>query len=224
MVAQNSASVSVGTGGALLSAGGGAALATLSRNSGSLSLATPLTSSAALTNSGTIVLAESGSLQALSYTQTGGTTSVAAGATLKAGSSGTGGVIITGGALAGNGKVLGAVAGAGTITPGRAAGPLTVTGTYKPASTGRMAVGIGPGSTVGTSFGRLAVSGTATLAGTLAIQTEPGYVPAVGTVVTVLTAGSRTGTFATVAGAQLSARHWKVSYTTTSVVLTMVAG
>jgi hypothetical protein len=68
------------------------------------------------------------------------------------------------------------------------------------------------------------VSGAAALKGTLAISTQSGYLPKVGTKVTILTASSRKGTFSTVTGTQLSGEHWVVSYTSTSVVLTMASG
>ncbi len=96
-------------------------------------------------------------------------------------------------------------------------GTLTVS-TYTPTSTSALTVG------VGFTRGRLAVSGAAKIRGTLVITTKAGYLPKVGAKVTILTAGSKKGTFSTVTGTQLSGEHWRVSYKATSVVLTMVSG
>jgi hypothetical protein len=72
--------------------------------------------------------------------------------------------------------------------------------------------------------GALSVSGKATLKGTLAIANVSGYLPKVGKKITILTAGSRKGTFSTITGTQLTGEHWVVSYTAKSVVLTMASG
>jgi hypothetical protein len=192
----------------------------LTVNSGSLSLAHSETLSGSLINSGTVTI-NAGTLQATSYTQSAGMTSVAAGATLMAGSAGTGAVTVNGGTLTGNGTVMGAVSGTGTVSPGRAAGPLAVSGTYAPGSTGTLAIGISGPSAVGTDFGQLTVSGGATVSGTMAISTASGFVPIVGTNYTVLSAGSRTGTFSSVTGTSFCGEQYQVSYTSTSVVLTV---
>ncbi|MFN7022845.1 MAG: hypothetical protein ACK4WH_16220, partial [Phycisphaerales bacterium] len=47
------------------------------------------------------------------------------------------------------------------------------------------------------SFGRIAVTGTATLAGTLAVSLQDGFLPQPGQRFDVVTAATRTGTFAT---------------------------
>jgi hypothetical protein len=90
--------------------------------------------------------------------------------------------------------------------------------TYAPAAASTLSVNLS-----GTP-GQVSVSGAAALKGTLAISTQSGYLPKVGTKVTILTASSRKGTFSTVTGTQLSGEHWVVSYTSTSVVLTMASG
>src|SRR5207302_479009 len=90
----------------------------------------------------TLTNLSSGTLTAQTYRQSAGTTTVAGGATLQAGSTGTGAITINGGTLTGNGTVTGALSGTGTVSPGRAAGPLAVTGTYGPGTSGTLAIGI----------------------------------------------------------------------------------
>ena len=221
-ITTNSATIILEGTGAITS-GGSNALSGLKTNTGSLVLGRSLTSTATLSNSGAVTLL-AGTLQAAAYLQTAGTMTAAAGSTLKAGSAGTSAVVINGRVLTGNGTIAGKVSGTGTVSPGRAAGPLTITGTYTPASAGVLTIGVSGSTTVGTNFGRLAVSGIATLAGTLTIQTASGYLPPVGTTITILTAGQVVHTFSTVTGAQLSGEHWAVSYTATAVVLTATSG
>ncbi len=70
------------------------------------------------------------------------------------------------------------------------------TSTYAQASTGTTRIDIS--GTAATQFGLVAVTGAATLAGTLNVQFASGYTPAVGNTFKVLTYASKTGTFATV--------------------------
>jgi hypothetical protein len=72
--------------------------------------------------------------------------------------------------------------------------------------------------------GNLSSVGTARVDGILAIATQSGYLPAVGTQFTILSASSSAGIFSAVTGAQMAGEHWAVSYTATSVVLTAVSG
>jgi hypothetical protein len=99
-----------------------------------------------------------------------------------------------------------------------------LSGSYAPASTGTLSIAVGGTTAVGTGYGQLAASGPATLSGTLAIHTASGVLPALGTAITLRKASSVTGTFSSVTGTQLSGERWVVSYTTTSVVLTIVSG
>jgi hypothetical protein len=80
------------------------------------------------------------------------------------------------------------------------------------------------GSTVGTQYSQLQVSGTAALAGTLSVTLASGFTPALNSTFTVLTAGSVTKTFSNSTIAINSSEHFVVSYTSTSVVLTVVSG
>jgi hypothetical protein len=134
------------------------------------------------------------------------------------------------------GKILGAgklsanvtVGGSGTaptisIGDSGKAGLLAITGTYTQLSTATMNSFVG-GTTVGTQYSQLQVSGTATLAGTLTVTLASGFTPALNSTFTVLTAGSVTNTFSNSTIAINSSEHFVVSYTSTSVVLTVVSG
>lgn len=87
-----------------------------------------------------------------------------------------------------------------------------------------LVIGISRACAPGTSFGQLKVTGTATWAGTLVIQTSRAYLPPVGTTISVLTSGVRIGTFSTITGSQLAGEHWAATYTATGVTLTATIG
>ena len=126
-----------------------------------------------------------------------------------------GATIVYNGSSGGNASINIPVKEKGSITVG--GGTLSLT-TFAPATTSTLTMSVSATPT------HLTSSGVATLKGTLAIQTKPGYQPSIGKKVTVLTASSRTGTFGTFTGTQMTGEHWVVSYTSTSVVLTAVSG
>lgn len=107
---------------------------------------------------------------------------------------------------------------AGTIAPGNSPGILSLTGNFTNQGTLQIELG---GTTVGTGYDRFAVSGTASLGGTLTITRLAGFTMAAGQTFTILTASTVSGTFATV--------NWpsgitgNVSYTANSVVLNITA-
>jgi hypothetical protein len=117
------------------------------------------------------------------------------------------------------------IGGGATMNVGDAgkAGLLKITGTYTQLSTGTMNVSIG-GTTVGTQFSQLQVSGVASLGGTLTAALVNGFTPTVGQTFTVLTASSVAGTFSNSTIAINSTEHFAVSYTSTGVVLTVASG
>lgn len=80
------------------------------------------------------------------------------------------------------------------------------------------------GITGAKSFGQLAVSGTVTVDGTLAIDTADGYRPLPGTTLAIITSSSLSGTFAAVTGTQLAGSHWNVSYGPAAVTLKLATG
>ncbi len=191
--------------------GGARTLAAQLNNQGTVTVSVPLTlnkASAADTNSGTInvsggdlTLTQSGT--APSFTNTG-VIDIASGRTLA----------VSGGTLTNaDTPAIGTIRGAGTLhvstaaftsngnmLPGGAlaAGILGNTGGYTQAgANGTLAIELG-GTTAGTQYDRLAVSGTATLGGTLNVALINSFVPAAGDTFAVLTYGARSGNFAAV--------------------------
>lgn len=145
---------------------------------------------APLSNTGTIV-AQSGTLffnNTLS--QTAGAITLAGG-TLNASSP----VVVNGGALNGSGTVGTSVVNNAQVNPGTSPGLITINGNYTQAAAAQMNVEIG-GLNPGTDYDRLAVTGTATLDGTLNVTTINSFAPATGNTFSVLTFGTRSGDFA----------------------------
>jgi hypothetical protein len=153
------------------------------------------TTNLAFSNSGTVNVAD-GTLQigTLSYQQTTGTTKLAGGLI-----SAQKEIDIAGGTLSGSGAINGSVHNDGTVSPSTTGGVLTITGTYQQTRSGVLSSVI-TGTTPGTKFGQLSVSGQATLAGTLKVSTGGGFIPGHGQAFSVLLYHSRSGTFATLSG------------------------
>jgi len=107
----------------------------------------------------------------------------------------------------------------GIVAPGNSPGILNITGNYT--NNGTLQIELG-GTTVGTQYDRLAVTGTATLGGTLAISIYNGVQLSSGQTYTILTSGgARTGTFATVTWP--AGVTGTVTYNANSVVLTITS-
>lgn len=83
----------------------------------------------------------------------------------------------------------------GNLSPGTSPGILTITGDYAQTASGTTTIEIG-GLTPGTEYDRVAISGTATLDGTLDVSLIFGYFPSDGDDFTVMTYGAHTGAFA----------------------------
>lgn len=88
----------------------------------------------------------------------------------------TGNVTLVGGTtLRGHGTIVGSVTNnGGTVMPGGSIGVLHVQGNLVQSATSTLALEVSPNATPGTGYSQLQVSGTATLAGTLGIQVDPG--------------------------------------------------
>lgn len=98
------------------------------------------------------------------------------------------------GTLQGHGTVTGNVTNSsGTVAPGGSIGTLTVTGNYTQGSSGTLAIEVSPAAA-----SKIAVSGIATLNGTLALTFTTGTYTS--KTYTVVTAGTVAGTFANVTG------------------------
>ncbi len=122
----------------------------------------------------------------------------------------TGGNIQTGGTLTLN--TDGEIFGTGTITGnlvnnggyvnvgiGEVTGILNLTGAYTQSSSGTLVVDL-RGTTAGTNYDQFAVGGTASISGVLNVTILPGYTPALGNTLNVLTSTALTGTFFAVVG------------------------
>jgi hypothetical protein len=139
-------------------------------------------------------------------------------------------VQIDGGTLLGAGSVSGDLGigdpdtGSATFSVGDAgkSAQVKITGTYTQWPNGILSTGIG-GTTVGTQYSQVK-AGHATLAGTLAAPLLSGFIPTVGQTFTVVSAGSVTGTFSNATIPINSSEYFAISYTKTSVVLTVTAG
>ena len=122
-------------------------------------------------NSGTLIVGERSDLSNASIA---GNTAVLPGATL-----GGHGIVTSAGRTLNN---------TGTVSPGNSIGTLTVGGNYVQGSNGNLAIEVTP-----TANDKLAVAGTASLAGTVTVTGSPGnYVP---TRYTLLSSAARSGQF-----------------------------
>jgi hypothetical protein len=139
----------------------------------------------------------------------------------------TGGTIQGAGTVKGNTSVGNASGATGTINVGDSgkSGLLAITGTYTQLATGKM-TGLINGTTAGTGFSQINVSGTAALAGTISFTVAAGFQSSLtlGETFTVLNASSVTGTFSNSTIAINSTFHFTVTYTATGVVLTVASG
>jgi hypothetical protein len=148
--------------------------------------------SGALSNTGSVTIATGITLAVNgNYTQTTGTT-LLNGGTLKATN-----VNINGGRLSGLGTISGNLVNSGAIDVGGSGttGVLSVTGNYTQSANGILNVEIG-GNSPGTQYDRLAISGAASLNGTLNASFINSFAPKSGSWA-IVTYASHTGTFST---------------------------
>ena len=107
----------------------------------------------------------------------------------------------------------------GVVAPGLSPGMLSVSGNYNQASDGDLEIEIG-GTTVGTQYDRLAVSGSAALSGFLHATLINAFTPSASDTFSILTTSNRTGTFANAPSiVSTDGGFFQVTYTPTSVVL-----
>ena len=147
------------------------------------------------------------------FTQTAGQTVVDGTFAVNGGS-----LNLQGGVLAGSGAISGTVDNAAaTVEPGTSAGTLTISGGYTQGAAGTLYIELA-GTSAG-QYDKLAVSGAASLGGTLHVEPIDGFVPEVGQQFTVMTFGSRTGEFASISGPG----QYDVTYNATNVTLTVLS-
>jgi hypothetical protein len=144
------------------------------------------------------------------YTQTAGATTLDG--TLAATAN------IQGGRLQGSGTVDGNVTNAAQVSPGGSPGLLTINGSYSQTATGSLDVEIG-GPNAGTQFDQLHVTGPAALDGAVSVTRLGGFVPAGPDTFRIVSAGSRTGTFATLTGSAFPGGRFALVNDATGAVL-----
>ena len=157
-----------------------ATVANLSLDGGTFNLSSgTLVVSGALTNTGTIDLASNAT-----FRKTGG--------------------FINNGTLQGSGTIDvragNTLTNNGTLSPGGSgtAGRLSITGDLVMGSSSTLAIDVLGAAVAGTDYDQLAVSGTATLGGTLSLTERTGFKTQFSQSLTPLTYGSKSGTFSTV--------------------------
>jgi hypothetical protein len=106
---------------------------------------------------------------------------------------------IQGGLLQGSGTVNGDLTNAAQVRVGGSPGLFTINGGYTQTDTGSLEVEIG-GPAAGSQFDQLVVAGPATFDGAVNVSRLGGFVPAGPDAFRIVSAGSRTGTFATLNG------------------------
>ena len=167
-------------------------------NTGILDITGNTTFNSLFTNSGTLTVSNGVTLNAIGgYTQTAGSTLLGPTTGTAANLSAAGGVSILGGSFGGAGTVTANVTiGAATLAPGHSPGALNITGnlTLGAASVTNIEVG---GTTAGSGFDVINVTGSTTLNGTLNVTSYLGYTPAAGANYSFMNFGSSTGAFTT---------------------------
>jgi hypothetical protein len=160
-----------------------------------------------------LVTVTSGTLRMNDLTVNGGTVSVPSGRTLD------GTMTVAGGTLQGFGTVGNVSNTGGTVAPGSSPGVLSVSGNYTQGSVGTLKTDI-TGTTVGTEYDQLAVAGNTTLDGTLAIVNGLGFDPQIGQgFIVVTTAGTQTGQFAALTGANVNGKVYAAQYNANNVTI-----
>ena len=105
------------------------------------------------------------------------------------------GLFLTG-TLKGNGTIAGNVFNGAVVAPGTAVGALHVNGNYSQSTFGQLLIELA-GTTSGTQYDQLLVSGAVALSGTLQVSLMNGFTPIIGNTFDILDWGSLGGTFAT---------------------------
>jgi hypothetical protein len=132
----------------------------------------------------------------------------------------SGGQLTNHGNLKGSGEIIGNFVNFGHFASGNSAGTFTITGDYTAQSTAVHDMEIASTS----SYDIINVSGIATLGGTLNVSLLNSFVPNIGDQFTLMTYGSKTGTFPTVNLPSLPAgRFWHLIYNPTNIVLEVLS-
>ena len=137
----------------------------------------------------------------LGYTQTAGITRLSGGGTISAMDpvivNKLNTITVAGGRLEGTGTIMANVANSGTISTGLSAGILAITGDLTLASTSTLQIEIG-GTTPGTQYDQLHVTGQLALGGTLNVSVINSFNLTAGNLFDFLDWGSLNGKFSSV--------------------------
>ena len=115
--------------------------------------------------------------------------------------------LLPGSNLSGDGTIAANVTSAATTSPGNGnTAILTIDGNFSQYGDGVLNIQL-VGTTAGTQFDQLDVTGAAALGGTLAVSLANGYTPQVGDTFSVLTYSSRSGEFGTYSGLGYASGH-----------------
>ncbi len=132
-------------------------------------------------------------------------------------------IIASNAVLTGNGTLNGAVTNFGTISPGNSAGSLRINGSLSLASSAKMSFEIG-GLIATNQYDQMAVTNFVQFAGTLSLALINGFSPAPGDAFTLMSFGSRIGTFTNAINGAVVAtadrqRQFTVTYSATNLVV-----
>jgi T5SS/PEP-CTERM-associated repeat protein len=124
------------------------------------------------------------------------------------------------GTLKGDGQIIGDVSNVGVVAPGTSPGALHVTGDFAQGASGKLQIELA-GTTAGSQYDQLLLSGAATLDGTLEVSLIEGFSPTVGNLFEVVHAnGGIIGGFDTVSLPAIpNGMGWALIYTGVSVFL-----
>jgi hypothetical protein len=128
-------------------------------------------------------------------------------------------ILEEGSILKGSGTVDGDLENSGDVCPGDSPGNISVTGDFTQYSSGTLYIELG-GTTPGTEYDQLTVTGSATLAGTLDVSLINSFTPDYGQTFTIMTYASKSGTFDTVNLPALSGGlEWTLEYGDTALTI-----
>ena len=130
-------------------------------------------------------------------------------------------ILDTGDSLIGSGTLDSNLLNAGTVSPGSSPGIITVDGDYTQESLGSLAIELG-GTTAGTDYDQLAVTGAVTFGGTLDVSLIPDFTPTADQSFMIMTYASHTGEFDSLNLPSLSGDlEWKLEYGSTALQLSI---
>lgn len=131
----------------------------------------------------------------------------------------------SGASLVGSGALNSNLINGGEVSPGSSPGIITVDGDYTQSADGLLTIELG-GTTPGSGYDQLAVTGNANLAGTLDVSLLGEFHPSPGDSFTILTYGLRSGTFTTVnlpLPPPEAGMEWEIEYSSNALILTAVS-